>query len=661
MYVFRVGVKTQIDSIFKNGFSRQFLGSHEGTDYGDGVYCNINIEDSLKRLRYTTDGCLFKCKIEGGISRYLVFNEKYARIAHGANYSIKDQVYNLFGEDADKVWRDFSSIMNVNHSAREHMHGRTAELLQVLLSPRNEPKRKLRMAIPDRCDRIRHEYEILFKKHNIQGVIYRGMNDGLCLVAYDFGKCIPVAYSLNAGHTWLEKEFEGSTVDVQKKYALMYKKVFYPIRIDFDGETYEFSRVQKKNGKYNFIEIESGEEISTVDFDSATDMNPETGYFDIEYGGYFFTACVQGFFLDEDELNMHMGHTFDELLSIFENRDHKFEMILENAIKEALDRLTENTVNEGVINEVNYMGYQIPTLEELDDPNMISLYHATPRDKINSIFAFGFDREFAKVMAYGEGVYTTPSVRESSTLLGSYGDTILQTKVIGGFDRFLMFEPNYARRYYGRNCSILDQLKTMLPEYQAIELYRRFGEDVRSYSTVASEYKIRGAIYNWGSVVAVLPYDFSSIIPYAVSYDAGKTFQKKATEDTIDRFISSVDVTYRFGNKYKEINKAVAGLNFENKLTGYARVKKHNGKYNLVDIQTGEEISPIDFDSVTNMIPLSKDAEFSSDKVGTNAGDFDIEYHGHHFNACIYGFFLDKDEYMMNMGHTFDELPEIVE
>ena len=357
---------------------------------------------------------------------------------------------------------------------------------------------------------------------------------------------------------------------------------------------------------------------------------------------------------------------------IYVKGDNKLYFIKDGALSEYVSQGTsqssdqaeeseESEENEEVINEVNYMGYQIPTLEELDDPNMVSLYHATPRDKINSIFAFGFDREFAKVMAYGEGVYTTPSVRESSTLLGSYGDTILQTKVIGGFDRFLMFEPNYARRYYGRNCSILDQLKTMLPEYQAIELYRRFGENVRSYSTVASEYKIRGAIYNWGSVVAVLPYDFSSIIPYAVSYDAGKTFQKKATEDTIDRFISSVDVTYRFGNKYKEINKAVAGLNFENKLTGYARVKKHNGKYNLVDIQTGEEISPIDFDSVTNMIPLSKDAEFSSDKVGTNAGDFDIEYHGHHFNACIYGFFLDKDEYMMNMGHTFDELPEIVE
>ena len=67
MYVYRVGYINQIDSIFRHGYSRQFLGDNEGTDYGDGIYCNIDIRDSLNRLRYTYGGCLFKCKILSGL------------------------------------------------------------------------------------------------------------------------------------------------------------------------------------------------------------------------------------------------------------------------------------------------------------------------------------------------------------------------------------------------------------------------------------------------------------------------------------------------------------------------------------------------------------------------------------------------------------------
>ena len=235
MFVYRVGYKDQIESIFNHGYSRQFLASNEGTDYGDGVYCNIVLSDSLNRLRYTHNGCIFKCEIVGGLYGYLIFNEKYAQQTYGGDYSIKAQVYKLFGEDANKVWRDFSNIMKVNPSARQHMHGRTAELLQVLLSPRH--KHRLMNMIPpeDRQRNFRHEYEVLFKKHNIRGAIYYGMKDGLCLVAYDFSECVPVAYSIDGGKTFIKKEATLDSVDVQIKYGLKYKRIDYPITLN-DGE-----------------------------------------------------------------------------------------------------------------------------------------------------------------------------------------------------------------------------------------------------------------------------------------------------------------------------------------------------------------------------------------------------------------------------------------
>ena len=154
---------------------------------------------------------------------------------------------------------------------------------------------------------------------------------------------------------------------------------------------------------------------------------------------------------------------------------------------------------------------------------------------------------------------------------------------------------------------------------------------------MANKYNIRGAIYKWGDLTAVLPFDFSSVIPYAVSYDGGKTFKKKLNSDTLKRTLTSVDVEYRYGDKYKKIDKAIAGYNLDGEETGFSRVLKKNGKYNYIDIQDGSEISPIDFDSVTLMNP--------------DDGSFQIEYNGAFFDACLDGFYVDDE------GYTFDELP----
>ena len=627
MFVYRVGYKEQIDSIFKHGYSRQFLASNEGTDYGDGVYCNIVLSDSLNRLRYTHNGCIFKCEIVGGLYGYLIFNEKFAQQTYGGDYSIKAQVYKLFGEDADKVWRDFSNIMRVNSSARQHMHGRTAELLQVLLSPRHK-HRLINMLPPeDRQRNFRHEYENLFKKHNIRGAIYYGMKDGLCLVAYDFSECVPVAYSLDGGKTFIKKEATLDSVDVQKKYGLKYKRIDYPITLNDGEKDWEFSRVQKKNGKWNYIEIESGDEISPIDFESVTLIDPETGDFEIEYNGKFYTACVQGFFMDEEEYQSGEGHEFSDLAEL-----------------NNLQELNEN-MN---LDEVSYLDYEIPSMETLDSNDMETLYHVTQRHTVESICKFGFDREFncKNGNCYGAGVYTTLNVNYARELIGShYGTSILQTKLIGGFDKFIIFDSRLAMKYYGEKCSILDQLSSFLPFDIAKEIYNRCGHNVEAYSRFAIEHKIRGVIYPWGGVIAVLPYDFSSLIPYAVSYDNGKTFKKTANEQTIDRFITSIDVNYRFGKKYKKIWKTIAGYNEEGNRTGFAKVQKHNGKYNYIDIQTGEDISPIDFESVTLIDP--------------ETGDFEIEYKGIFHPACIQGFYWDEDDLYAGEGYSFEDLPEI--
>ena len=108
-----------------------------------------------------------------------------------------------------------------------------------------------------------------------------------------------------------------------------------------------------------------------------------------------------------------------------------------------------------------------------------------------------------------------------------YGDAMIQSKLIGGFDRFLIFDERLAKKYYGEKHSILNQLESFLPKNIAKDLYDKYGYSIKQYAYAPKQYNIRGAIYPWGRVTAVLPYDFSSLIPYAVSYDGGKTWRKR--------------------------------------------------------------------------------------------------------------------------------------
>jgi hypothetical protein len=321
----------------------------------------------------------------------------------------------------------------------------------------------------------------------------------------------------------------------------------------------------------------------------------------------------------------------------------KFENILTEAFNKAIKEL--GIITENSFDEVKYLDYEIPTEKELDSNDTVSIYHVTKSDVVDSIFKYEFDREFncKNGNVYGEGVYATISVNDSKHLLGShYGDAMLQLKLIGGFDRFIILDMSIAKKVYGHNYRVKDQLYQLLPPHLADELYRKCGHDVRSYSKIGGKYNIRGAIYPWGGLTAVLPFDFSSVIPYAVSFNGGRSFTKRFNQDVMDRVLSSVDVVYRFGHKYKEVLKAIKGYNLDGEITGFSKVQKNNGKYNYIDIQTGEEISPIDFDSCTLLNP--------------DNGSFGIEYKGHHLSACLDGFYDYNGE-----GHPFEDLANLQE
>lgn len=658
MYTYTVGKKAQIESVFENGYSRQFAGDAEGVDYGVGVYCNISYHDkdtpveSLKRYyRDPANNCIFRNEVSGGINRFLIFDERFARQVYGEHYLIKDQVYALFPRDvADDLWRDMQRYIRMDTSPEgngNHMRGRTAGLLQFMMS------KQLRGNVANP-----KKYESIFARYNVRGAIYRGRGDGFCMVVYNYDEIKPVAYSLDGGKTYINKTAKRTYPDVTRRLRHLYKKVDFPIAIQGEDKVYYFAKVQKANGKWNYIDASTQQEMSVVDFDSCTSINPNDGMFQIEYDGEFYEACPDGFFDGNGE-----GHSFDELpmfsnseMQRFNEEEKRFNNMLNESIINVLSEFVDyyKILNEDIstnddVDELKYYHYDVPNERYFDSPDVPSIYHVTQDVNVDSIFKTGFDREFIRCCVYGDGVYAAYDVANGRNQLGSYGNAMIQLKLIGGYDRFIIFpesEPTkqIAMKYYGRNYDVLSQLRRFLPEKDAQEVYAKcvgYSGGSSRYAALASKYHIRGAVYQWGGTVAVLPYDFSTVVPYAVSLDGGKTFKKKFNAQTWERFVTSIDVNWRYGKKYKKIDKAIIGYNVNGEKTGYSRVKKMNGKWNYIDIQTGKEELPIDFDSITSMNP--------------ETGDFQVEYNGTFFDACFDGFYDGNGE-----GHEWSEIDDFV-
>ena len=624
MFVYTVTSKSNIESIFSHGFSREFLGDNEGIDYGKGVYVNLSLKDSLNRLSYTRNGCIIRSVLDDSVlDRYLIFDGHLASKVYGST-NIEDQIFKLFTpEDAKDLWNDIKGYMKRFPDAKQTMHGRTAGLLQYMMSKRLHPN-------THNCTK----YEKMFLKNNIHGAIYRGNKDGFCLVAYNFTDIIPESFTTD-GFTFKKKEYEGPKTDVIKKYHNDFDKIFQPVPIDLNGKKTYFSLVQK-DGKSNYINIETDELISPIYFDDAALINPQNGVFTFTINGEHLKGTMKGFFDNNNLLPYSELEKYVEFMNIDDNFDFTFEnkntllnIIVEKAVKKVLKQL-----NEDITDEEKYLNYEIPSYDDFGKTGGETyLYHVTKSHLLDSIFEFKFDREFTGQQGnvFGEGVYTTTNINDARTLLSDwYGHTIVKTILIGGYDRFLFFDRDASMRLTGQYKPILEQLENIIGDKNiAYQLYKKNGNNIKSYYYEANKYNIRGTVYPWNGVIAVLPFDFSCLVPYSYSVDGGKTFIKKFDNKTYNRIFTGVDVAHTYGDKYSKIDKPVAGLNKEGQPTGISRVRlKGSGKYNFIDTQTGETLIPIDLDGVSAMY---------DDK-------FQFEYNGIDFIGKIDGFFDDNNK-----------------
>ena len=102
--LYRVGYKNQVQSIFKNGYNRQFAGMAGGLMYGVGTYCNDNLRDAKASVGVKEYGdTIFKMYLAGGYYGFVIFNERRAREVYGRNWNVFDQLKIVFNATDDEI------------------------------------------------------------------------------------------------------------------------------------------------------------------------------------------------------------------------------------------------------------------------------------------------------------------------------------------------------------------------------------------------------------------------------------------------------------------------------------------------------------------------------------------------------------------------------
>ena len=196
--------------------------------------------------------------------------------------------------------------------------------------------------------------------------------------------------------------------------------------------------------------------------------------------------------------------------------------------------------------------YGMPSKEEIgnyDNPNIKTIYRVAFKSQLESLFKYGYNRAFTNTKGgnmYGPGVYCTFSLKdtiENVKTKPEYGDCIVKMRLLGGFKKFLIFDEKIAKEIYGKNWEIENQLKMLDVPKEEISKIKLILDNVDSNlyhgrtapsafavwryfrNDIYQKYNIRGLIYKGNrDGFCVLPYDFSSVIPFSVSFDKGETF-----------------------------------------------------------------------------------------------------------------------------------------
>ena len=307
--------QSSLKGILEHGFSREYAAENDSNYnggrgfYGNGVYgcviigtnadpskfSNIDMKNAgASRLSYYRDyskpdglkygGVILKCSILGGWNRFLIFDKDLASKVYKGDYSIEHQVNEILGHKNPNAAKELINAMHCYEGFRYEVTDSDTRT--------TPPLAKLfRGSFSDF-----QKWETFFRKYGIRGAIYHGGNDGYGFVCYDYSEVVPVGISFDHGVTFVtdgidwEKTHDRLTYagDPSNKLGYMYKTVgSFPKKVSVDDTVFGCVSVEKNNGKWNCVRMDTLEELFPIDFDTEPTFSIR-GVIDFVYKGYKF-------------------------------------------------------------------------------------------------------------------------------------------------------------------------------------------------------------------------------------------------------------------------------------------------------------------------------------------------------------------------------------
>ena len=668
---------------FKNGYDRKQTDGWNGNgrdSYGEVVYSHLKLSHAMSMIG-SYGNAIVQFKLLGGLEDYIFFDTDRDSVIRQLQIQVYGKPLNLY------------------------------EQLLALTNNKNIAQRYGGCTDPSQFGRY-YQKEIRRQGYYLRGMIcdYWHSTDDIVVYPFNFSDVVPCAVATGLTRYMSEDEvrrrFVGTLGQQERDKQNGFLDIVPHLEVvnakDPDGAQY----IRIGDKAYAPYDSPMGFNILIIDDENWVKPNdkklfPDTVRIDempslSRKGNFTFKMCgvkYEGNVIGQADGQQYTDdgspifrikgtndwYRWEYLTYMFENPDYA---------KSMLAQRSEDMLTEAFKQGMSY--------DEFVSNNGGFGYVCTHSYFLDGILKHGFSREYANAndfaqnggsLTYGDGVYGTPDIGNAANNLSrktasiyekpdgfKYGPIILKCSILGGYRGFLIFDENWAKRIYGKNWQIFDQIdvivkdgnarneiKNFTRQYMSRELYNPSNDPsgrtnhviynmfnnesgFKKWTNFFRKYGIRGAVYNGhGDGFCFVCYDYSEVVPVEISYDHGKTWTTNGNSFTLpngktystkginwqlthDRLLYAGDPANKLGGMYKSVGSFPKKVCVDDTVFGCVSVEKNNGKWNCVRMDTLEELFPIDFDA---------EPTFSI------RGTIDFIYKGHKFKGKLYNRSVD--------------------
>ena len=296
-----------IKGISKHGASREYTGKNSNY-YGQGFYTTFELGSSVDNQNSIYGRYIIKFGLANGFKDFLFFDEEMNKKYNG-DEPIKDQIERLCPPDIVKKLEDGGFYIDSGVYWGGTTHHLTGKNLTAALAKRFFEILKGEKLTNSLSNGIFLYDELDISKTKVRGYIFVGSNDGEVCVVRDFNSLIPLAYfDPTKGNNPMDENDSG-WIDIFNKETYDTIAGSVDIGTEIRGEYPEtpFNTkticgyvLVKKDGKYNYVNINTMEELLPVFADKAIDFDPDTKMAKFVIGGdeYEYSAKNKVFIED---------------------------------------------------------------------------------------------------------------------------------------------------------------------------------------------------------------------------------------------------------------------------------------------------------------------------------------------------------------------------